>query len=120
MTNFNLGNKEAKFAELIWSNEPIQSGELVKLCQTELNWKKSTTYTMLKRLCQRGLFQNESGVITSIIKKNEFYSIKSKQFVDDTFDGSLPKFLTAFSKTKKLSQYDINEIKKLIDEYKEV
>ncbi len=113
-----LGFVEAQFAELIWSNEPIQSGALVKLAEEKLNWKKSTTYTVLKKLCERGIFVNEGSIVKSLINKEEFYSMQSEAFVDTTFDGSLPAFIAAFTSRKKLSDKEIDEIKRLIDSYK--
>ena len=119
MPEYKLGEIEMKFADLIWTNEPISSGELVKLAEKELCWKKSTTYTILRRLCERGIFMNESGRVVSLISKAEFDSYQSEKFVEDTFCGSLPRFLAAFTMRKKLSQKDIEEIQRLIDENKE-
>ena len=119
MKQYILAETEEKFAELIWQNEPIGSGELVKLCETEMNWKKSTTYTVLKKLCEKGFFQNENAVVSSLITKDEYYSKQSIRFVEDTFGGSLPKFLTAFISGKKLSKHQAEELKRLIDEHKE-
>lgn len=116
MNNYKLAQSEARFADLIWRHEPIGSGELVKLCEKELAWKKSTTYTVLKKLCERGIFQNENAVVSSLIKKDEFYARQSRRFVEDTFGGSLPKFLTAFTLRTKLSEKEIDELQKLIDE----
>ena len=116
MADTKLGVVETRFADLIWDNEPISSGELVKLCEQELSWKKSTTYTMLHRLCERGIFQNTKGTVTSLISKDEFNAVQSEKFVEETFDGSLPRFLTAFSMRKKLSSEEINELQKFIDE----
>lgn len=116
MTDTKLGVVETHFADLIWDNEPISSGELVKLCEQELCWKKSTTYTILRRLCERGIFQNINGKVTSLLSKDEFNAAQSEKFVEETFDGSLPKFLAAFSMRKKLSNEDIIELQKLIDE----
>jgi predicted transcriptional regulator len=113
---YKLGAMETKFAELIWDNEPILSGELVRLCEKELSWKKSTTYTMLKRLCQRKIFQNNGGTVSSLMSKEEFQGLQSEKFVEETFDGSLPKFLAAFTIRKTLSDKEINELQKLIDE----
>lgn len=110
-----LGIVEAQFAELIWTNEPIASGELVKLCEKELNWKKSTTYTVLKKLCERGIFQNNDGVVTSLLTRDEFNAVQSEQFVEDTFEGSLPAFLAAFTSRKTLSKEEVEEIRRLID-----
>ncbi len=119
MAEYRLGEIEMRFAEIIWQSEPILSGELVKLSEQQLNWKKSTTYTVLKRLCERRLFKNESGTVISIVSKQEFMSHQSERFVDDTFSGSLPQFLAAFSRGKKLSKNEIDEIQNLIDSFKE-
>ena len=119
MDNYKLGFVEQKFAELIWKNEPISSGELVKLCLKELEWKKSTTYTVLKKLCEKGIFQNENGTVSSLISKDEFFALQSKNFVDETFEGSLPAFIAAFTKKQTLSKKEIEEIRKMIDSYKE-
>lgn len=115
MEMLKLGIVEAQFAELIWTNEPIASGELVKLCEKELNWKKSTTYTVLKKLCERGIFQNNDGVVTSQLTRDEFNAVQSEQFVEDTFEGSLPAFLAAFTSRKTLSKEEVEEIRRLID-----
>lgn len=120
MDNYKLGFVEQKFAELIWQNEPISSGELVKLCLKELEWKKSTTYTVLKKLCEKGIFQNDNGTVSSLISKDEFFALQSKNFVDETFEGSLPAFIAAFTKKQTLSKKEIEEIRKMIDAYGEV
>ena len=118
MIEYRLGEVEMKFAEIIWSNEPLPSGELAKLCEKELNWKKSTTYTILKRVCERGLFRNDGGVVTSVVSKQEFLTKQSTQFVEDTFAGSLPGFIAAFTAGRRLSDSEIEELKKIIDESK--
>ncbi len=117
MEQYKLGDMETHFAKIIWDRAPISSGELVKICETELNWKKSTTYTMLRRLCQRGIFVNKKGTVSILISREDFMAMQSKQFVDETFSGSLPRFLTAFTKKQKLSQREIDEIQALIDSY---
>ena len=114
-----LTETETKFAEIIWNNEPIPSRDLVKLCEAELNWRKSTTYTMLKRVEDKGIFINNKGIVSSLIKKEAFYAEQSKQFVEETFEGSLPKFLAAFTKSKRLSDKEISELQNLIDKHKE-
>lgn len=119
MDNMKLGVVEARFAELIWANQPIPSGELVQLCQTELNWKKSTTYTVLKKLCDRGIFTNQGGTVTALISKDDFYSIQSESFLNETFNGSLPAFIAAFSKRKPLTKDEIDAIRTMIDSYEE-
>ena len=116
MNDIKIGVVEMQFADLIWQNEPIASGDLVKLCEKQLHWKKSTTYTVLKKLCEKGIIQNENKVITSLINKEQYNSINSKHFVEETFNGSLPAFIAAFTKeNKKLSAQDLDEIRKMID-----
>ncbi|MBE5829768.1 MAG: BlaI/MecI/CopY family transcriptional regulator [Butyrivibrio sp.] len=110
-----FGEVQMKFAELIWEKEPVGSGELVKLCAERFDWKKSTTYTVLKKLCDKGLFQNVDGVVTSRISKEDFYTKKSEEFVDEAFGGSLPAFLAAFTSHQRLSRKDIEEIRSIID-----
>lgn len=116
MDDTKLGVIETRFAELIWEREPLGSGELVKLCQEELNWKKSTTYTVLKKLCQRGLFQNENGQIRALGSRQEYQAMQSQQFVEETFDGSLPAFLAAFTSRQQLSREEIRQLEALIDQ----
>lgn len=116
MAEYKLGEIEMRFADIIWQNEPLSSGELVKLCEKELDWKKSTTYTILHRVCDRELFQNQGGIVTSLVSKEEFLAGQSEKFVEDTFHGSLPKFLAAFTKRKKLSDKEIEELQRIIDE----
>lgn len=118
MANLRMGAVETRFAELIWENEPMGSGELVKLCAQELNWKKSTTYTVLKKLCDRGIFANEDGVVRSLYNKEQFYAAQSRQYVEDTFQGSLPAFMAAFSAGHKLSEKELKEVQALLDSWK--
>lgn len=119
MVESGLGVVEGRFADIIWSNEPVSSSEIVKLAEKELGWKKSTTFTVLRRLCDKGIFINNKGTVTSLISKQDFFSMQSKKFVDDTFGGSLPAFIAAFSKRKKLSQEEIDELKKMITDFEE-
>lgn len=119
MSDYRLGAIEAQFADIIWTNQPLSSSELVRLSLAELNWKKSTTYTVLRRLCDRGVFVNDNGVVKALVSRDEFYSKQSEEFVEDSFKGSLPAFLAAFTKNKKLSQEEVNEIRKMIDSYEE-
>ena len=114
MPDYKLGEIEKRFADLIWDNEPINSGELVKIAEKELTWKKSTTYTILRRMCERGIFQNNDSIVTSQISKEEFMARQSEQFVEEEFNGSLPKFLAAFSRRKKLSETEIKEVLNII------
>lgn len=115
MSEMKLGVIESKFADIIWNNEPIRSGELVKMAEDELNWKRTTTFTILKRLCEKGIFQNKDRIITSLLSRDEFYALQSENFVNDTFEGSLPAFLTAFASRKKMTEEEIEELKKVID-----
>ncbi|MDE6280320.1 MAG: BlaI/MecI/CopY family transcriptional regulator [Oscillospiraceae bacterium] len=116
MAQYKLGEVEASFAALIWDNEPLSSSRLVELCADKLDWKKSTTYTVLRRLCQKGIFQNEGGMVTSLIDREEFAARQSEEFVEQAFDGSLPKFLAAFASRKRLSGEEIEQLQRLIDE----
>ena len=110
---------EGRFANLIWSCAPISTGNLVKLCQEEFGWKRTTTYTMLKRLCQRGIFQNNNGTVIVLLSKETFHGKQSEQFVEDTFGGSLPAFIAAFVRRRHISDEEADEIQKLIDESRE-
>lgn len=119
MSDIQLGVIESKFADIIWQNEPIQSSELVKMCESELGWKKSTTFTVLRRLSEKGIFKNEGGTVTSVIPRDEFYSMQSERFVEDTFGGSLPAFLAAFTKRKNLTKEELTELRRMVEEYEE-
>ncbi|HIQ68974.1 MAG TPA: BlaI/MecI/CopY family transcriptional regulator [Candidatus Avoscillospira stercorigallinarum] len=110
-----MGPLESRFADLIWSHEPLPSRELVRLAAEALSWKATTSYTVLKRLCDRGLFQNQGGTVTSLVSRADFYAMQSEQFVEETFEGSLPAFLAAFSSRKRLSDREIDELKAIID-----
>ncbi len=119
MTNIKLGVIETRFAELIWQNEPLTSRKLVELCEEALSWKKSTTYTVLKKLCERGIFQNQSGTVTSLISREDYFAMQSEEFVNETFQGSLPAFLAAFTSRNKLSEQEIEELQRVIFSRKE-
>ena len=114
-----LGEVQARFADIIWEHEPVSSGDLVKICREQLNWKKPTTYTVLRKLCEKGLFVNNDGVVTSLISRDDMYAAKSEQFVEETFHGSLPAFIAAFTSQKKLSPKEADEIQRMIDRFKE-
>ena len=118
MEQMELGEVQERFAKIVWAHAPIPSGDLVKLCEKELNWKKPTTYTVLRKLCERGLFENVNGVVETRVSQEAFYAAKSEQFVDSTFNGSLPAFLTAFTAQKGLSDQDANEIIRMIEAYR--
>ena len=115
MSDFKIGSAESRFADLIWQNEPVSSGQLAKLGEAEFRWKKTTSFTVLKRLCDRGIFQNRGGVVTALISREEFYARHSEQYVEETFGGSLPAFLAAFGTRKKLDDKEIEELKKVIE-----
>ncbi len=119
MGDFTMGTIESRFADMIWENEPISSMELVRRSEEVFNWKKSTTFTVLKRLCDKGIFQNQKGKVTSLISREEFYAVQSENFVEETFQGSLPAFLAAFTKRKALSKEAVEQIRKMIAEYEE-
>lgn len=119
MEDLRLGFVESQFADIIWQNEPLSSRELVQLCEEKLQWKKSTTYTVLKKLCERGIFQNNDSVVSSLISKAEFFSMQSEKFVEESFGGSLPAFIAAFTARKSLSTEEIAEIHRMIESAKE-
>lgn len=119
MNDYQMGAVESRFADIIWENEPVTSAELVKRSEQLLKWKKSTTYTVLKRLCEKGIFRNEKGTVSSLISKEEFYSLQSEKFVDETFGGSLPAFLAAFTSRKKLTAKEVEELKRMVENYEE-
>ena len=116
MAVFNLGEQETRFANIIWDNAPLKSAELVRLAAGTLQWKKSTTYTMLRRLCQRGLFENVNTMVYVKMTKEQFYAGQSRKYVEDTFGGSLPKFIASFVGGKKLTHEQADELKRLLDE----
>lgn len=117
MDSTKLGAVEARFADIVWDNAPLGSGELVKLCAEHLEWKKSTTYTVLKKLCDRGLFQNRDGIVTARISRQEFQALQSRRFVEETFGGSLPAFIAAFASREEISPQDLADIRKMLDEF---
>ena len=119
MNDYQMGAVESRFADIIWENEPISSTELVRKSEEKLKWKKSTTYTVLKRLCEKGIFQNIKGTVSSLISKQEFYSLQSEKFVDETFNGSLPAFLAAFTARKNLSAEEVAQLRKMVEDYEE-
>ncbi|MBQ4153335.1 MAG: BlaI/MecI/CopY family transcriptional regulator [Oscillospiraceae bacterium] len=118
MEELKLGAVESRFADIVWQNEPLSTKELVALCEKELSWKRTTTYTVLKKLCEKGIFLMENSTVTALIPKDEFYAIQSKQFVDETFHGSLPAFIAAFTKHQKISDAEIDEVQQMIDRYR--
>ena len=117
MEELKLGAVEAHFADIVWQNAPLSTKELVEHCQKELNWKRTTTYTVLKKLCERGLFKTEDSKVSVLITKEEFYAMQSERFVDDAFGGSLPAFIAAFASRKRLSDKELSEIQEMINSY---
>lgn len=118
MQEYELGAVQTRFAELLWAHAPIASGEVVKLCENELQWKKSTTYTVLRKLCEKGLFANENGVVRAVVSRDAFFAAKSERLIDAEFGGSLPSFIAAFTKHKPLSSKEIVEIQTMIDRFR--
>ena len=118
MSDIELGAVQERFADIVWKYEPVGSGELVKLCEKELHWKKPTTYTVLRKLCEKGLLQNENGNVTSRISRDDFYASKSEQIIEESYQGSLPSFIAAFTSRNKLSAQEAEDIQKMIDSFK--
>lgn len=114
MADIQLGMAEARFADIIWQREPVSSSELVKLANQEFQWKRTTVHTVLRRLCDKGLFRNDNGMVTSVLSREEFYARQSRKFVTETFDDSLPAFLAAFSKSRKLTREEVEQLKAMI------
>lgn len=119
MRDITLGAIESRFADIIWKNEPMASSELAKCAERELGWKKTTSYTVLKRLCEKCLFQNDKGTVTSRISREAFYSKQSEKFVEEAFDGSLPAFLAAFTGGKRLTEEEVAYLRRMVAEYEE-
>lgn len=119
MSELQMGAVESRFADIIWKREPITTVELVKYSAEELKWKKTTTYTVLKRLCDKGIFRNDGGKVTSLISRRDFYAVQSEKFVDETFDGSLPAFLAAFTARKSLTPEEVAQLRRMVAEYEE-
>lgn len=119
MSEMQMGAIESRFADIIWQHEPISSADLAKYSEEQLKWKKTTSYTVLKRLCDKGIFQNQKGTVTSLISRQDFYSMQSEKFVEETFDGSLPAFLTAFTARKNLTPEEVAQLRRLVAEYEE-
>ena len=119
MTEYKLGVVESHFADIVWTHAPMTTAELVKLCEQELQWKRTTTYTVLKKLGEKGLFHLEDGVVTALLSREDYYAAQSEKFVEETFEGSLPAFIAAFTKRKNLSAKEVAEIRAMIDSYEE-
>ncbi len=119
MIDYRLGQVEANFAELIWDHEPLGSGELVKLCKEELGWQKSTTYTVLKKLCDKGFFVNEGGLVRSLVPREEVQTRESREYVAERFGGSLPAFINAFTAGRGLTREEAEGLRQMIEAYEE-
>ena len=109
---------EYRLCLILWEHEPIRSKELVRLCQEQLGWKSTTTYTVLKRLSDRGVLKNENTVVTSLVSKDQVQAAELEEFVEKTFEGSLPAFVAAFTRHKKISQKEIDAVQDMIDQYR--
>ncbi len=118
MADYRLAELESKFADLIWDNEPVRSSDLVRLSEEVMGWKKSTTYTILRRLCERGLFKNEDSVVTSLVTRDQFRAARSRRYVEDAFGGSLPKFIASFIGGERLSEKQAEELVRLINQHR--
>ena len=115
MIELQMGANESKFADIIWEHEPITAAELAKYGDSVMHWKKTTSYTVLKRLCDKGIFHNDKGMVTACVSRQEFYAMQSEKFVEDTFDGSLPAFLAAFAGRKKYTDEEVDKMKQILD-----
>lgn len=118
MSDYKIGVVESRFADIVWNHAPLSTKELIELCNAELNWKRTTTYTVLKKLCERGIFSTDEGIVSVLINRDDFYAAKSEEFVEESFGGSLPAFIAAFMSNKKLSKKEADEIRKLIDAHR--
>ena len=116
MKEIRLGVVETRFADILWENVPLQTKELIKICEKELNWKRTTTYTVLKKMCDREIFKVENRLITALVTKEEFYAIQSEKYVENVYEGSLPAFIAAFTSRQKLSDEDLHKIMSMIDD----
>ena len=116
MTELQMGVVESKFADIIWRTAPVTSSQLVKLGEAEMGWKRTTVHTVLRRLCERGIFRNEGGAVTSLLSRADYDAAQSRQFVEESFSGSLPAFIAAFTRRKKLTDEEVAELQSLIDQ----
>lgn len=119
MKEMRMGESETRFAKIIWQNEPITTKQMIKLCEQELGWKRTTTYTVLKNLCEKGIFQVQDSIVTSLVSRKEFFATQSEKFVELSFDGSLPQFLVAFAERKALTQEEVDAIQQFINSFGE-
>lgn len=119
MPEMQMGVAEARFADIIWAHQPVTAAQLAKYADGELGWKKTTAYTVLKRLCEKGIFRNDQGTVTALVTREQFYAMQSEKFVDETFDGSLPAFIAAFAKRKSISKEELAQIRAMLDAYEQ-
>ena len=119
MIDYTLGAVESHFADIVWSHAPMSTADLVKLCESQLSWKRTTTYTVLKKLGEKGFFQLKDGVVTALVSREDYYASQSEKFVSETFDGSLPAFFAAFAKRKSISQEELAQIRQMLDAFEE-
>lgn len=118
MTVPKIYDSEYRFCQILWEHEPVKSRELVRLCQEQLGWKATTTYTVIKRLSQRGVLKNEDSIVTSLVSKEDVQAAELEELVDKTFDGSLPAFVAAFTRHQKITEKEIDEVQAMIDRYR--
>lgn len=118
MKDYALGAIQERFADVVWAHEPIASGELAKICERELGWKRPTTYTVLRKLCEKGLLQNRDGTVASLVPREAFYAAKSERIIRDSYRGSLPAFIASFISRKAISAGEADEIQKMIDAFR--
>jgi predicted transcriptional regulator len=109
---------EYRFCLILWEHEPVKSSELVNLCKEQLGWKPTTTYTVIKRLSERGVLKNENTIVSSLVSKDEIQASEINEMVEKTFEGSLPAFIAAFTKHQKISEKEIDEVQKMIDRFR--
>ena len=117
MAELQMGELESQFADFIWSNEPVATSDIVRIGEIQFDWKKSTTYTVLKRLCDKGIFQNNGGIVTSLISRDDYYAFQSERFVQNNFNDSLPQFLNAYTTRRMFTPEEIEYIRSIVDEY---
>lgn len=119
MSDLKLGPIETRFAHIVWDNAPMTTAQLVKLCAEQLQWKRTTTYTVLKKFSEKGIFYMENGLVTVLVTREAYESAQSAEFVEETFRGSLPAFVAAFTRGKSISPEELQELRRLLDEYEE-
>ena len=119
MSERQMGAVEARFADIIWNHAPVTAAQLAKYAEAELGWKKTTAYTVLKRLCEKGIFQNQKGTVTVLVTREQFYAMQSEIFVEETFSGSLPAFIAAFARRKSITKEELSQIRAMLDAYEQ-